>query len=279
MIKKSKNKYILINGLRLHYIESGDENARPMILLHGTGDNAHMWDYLIPTISKHFRTIALDQRGHGGSDWAVPPEYGCEDYVSDLGEFVEALQLEGFVLIGHSMGALHATRFAAMKSQKVAGLIHVDIEPCPPSWNKEYLRGLYDTLPDYYESAEDLVRQIQETSPFAEKELLFRLASFSLYEGADCKLHTRFDKEVLHHFDQYDLRRHLTDIKCPTLIIRGKESRVMRREKAQQMNGIIIDSRLEEIPRASHPVHTDNPDGFQSSILRFLEDAGLIDKC
>ncbi|RJR21183.1 MAG: alpha/beta hydrolase [Desulfobacteraceae bacterium] len=270
-------KYISINGLRLHYIESGDENARPMILLHGTGDNAHIWDGLISSISKHFRTIALDQRGHGCSDWAIPPAYGCDDYVSDILEFVDDLQLEGIVLIGHSMGALHATRFASIKPQKVAGLIHVDIEPSPPLWNKKYLLNLYHTLPDYYASTEDFVRQLQQTSPFAEKDLLLQLANHALHEGVDGWLRPRFDKEVLRHFDQYDLSHDLVRITCPALIIRGEESRVMRRKEARQMNRMMLKSRLEEIPHATHPVHTDNPHAFQQAVFKFLEDAGLID--
>lgn len=270
-------KYIHINGLRLYYIESGDENARPMILLHGTGDNAHIWDGLVSSISKYFRTVALDQRGHGNSDWAVPPAYGCDNYVSDLVEFVEGLQLEGIVIIGHSMGALHATRFASIKPEKVAGLIYVDIEPSPPSWNKKYLLNLYHTLPNYYASTENFVRQLQETSPFADKEQLFRLARHALCENADGVLRTKFDKEVLHHFDQYDLSRDLVRIRCPALIIRGKESRVMGREEAQKMNRIMLNSRLEETPRATHPVPTDSPEGFHQAIFKFLEDAGLID--
>jgi len=276
MRKLGRSKYILINSLRLHYIESGDKNARPMILLHGTGDNAHTWDHFVSNMSKYFRTLALDQRGHGDSEWAKSPAYGCEDYVSDLADFIEALQLEGVVLVGHSMGALHADSIASMKSQKVSALIHVDIEPCPPTWNKEYLRNLYHTLPEYYESTEDLMRQIEKTSPFAEKGLLFRLASFSLYEGMDGKLRTKFDKEVLHYFDHYNVNRHLPNINCPTLIIRGKESQVMRREKAEQMNRMIFGSRFEEIPLATHPVHADNPDGFQRAIFRFLKNAGLV---
>lgn len=278
MIRESKDKYLHMNGLRFHYIESGDDNARPMVLLHGTGDNAHTWSHLVPTISKYFRTLALDQRGHGGSDWAIPPAYGRKDYVSDLDRFVKALHLDGFVLLGHSMGALHAAEYASMAPRKVAGLIHVDIEPCPPSWNKKYLGDLYDTLPDYYETTEDLVHQIQETSPFAQDKLLFHLASLCLCEGTDGRLHTRFDKEVLRHFDQYDLWWNLGNIKCPTLIVRGKESRVMRREKAQQMNKIISESRFEEIPSATHPVHIDNPHAFQKAIFKFLTSVGLVGK-
>ena len=277
MTDQPQNNYIPINNLRLHYLEWGKEGFRPMVLLHGTGDNAHMWDYFASSASNYFRIIALDQRGHGDSDWAIPPNYRCNHYVSDLTELIEALKLTGFILMGHSMGALHATRYASMRPDQVAGLIHMDIEPCPPSWNKKYLRRLYDTLPDFYNSIQDFINQIQETSPYAKKEILSYLAPFSLNKKGGGKLYRKFDKEVLNRFDQYDLRPHLANIKCPTLIIRGEESLVMRRKIAQEMNRTILNSKLVEIPRATHPVCNDNPTKVRQIVLDFLKYSDLID--
>jgi esterase len=274
----TKNNYISINNLCLHYMELGKEVFRPMILLHGSGDNAHIWDYFASYALNHFRIINLDQRGHGDSDWAIPPAYSCDDYVSDLSGLIEALKLTGVILMGHSMGALHAAMYASMRPDKVAGLIYMDIEPYPPFWNKKYLRGLYDTLPEFYNSSQDFVNQARETSKYAKKEILSYLASFALKKKEDDKFYRKFDIEVLNHFDQYDLRLHLGYIKCPTLIIRGEESRVMRREIAQEMNQNILNSKLVEIPHAGHPVCTDNPTNVQQVVLDFLKDTGLIDR-
>jgi pimeloyl-ACP methyl ester carboxylesterase len=247
-----------------------------MILLHGTGDTAHVWDHFASSALKHFRIIALDQRGHGDSDRANPPAYGCDDYVGDLAGLIEALQLADVVLMGHSMGALHATRYASMRPDKLAGLVHVDIESCPPTWNREYLRGLYDTLPAFYHSIQDFVGFMQKSSPYARKEMLTYIASYALKERKDGRFYPKIDREVLSHFDQYDLRLYLADVKCPTLIVRGEESRVMRREIAQEMNRAISSSRLVEIPQAAHPVHTDNPQQFHSAVLDFLKDSHLL---
>ena len=276
MIREAESKYIVINHLRLHYLEWGEEGSRPMVLLHGSGDNAHVWDYFSSYASNHFRIIALDQRGHGNSDWPIPPAYELNDYVSDLIQLIETMQMNEIILMGHSIGALHATAYAAMKPEKVSALIHIDIEPCPPSWNKKYLRRLYDTMPTLYDSVQDFVNQIQENSPFANKEMLFYLASFALSKKEDGKFYAKFDREVLSHFDQYDLRPHLYSIRCPTLILRGEESRVTRREIALEMSKIISNSKLVEIPSATHPVHTDNPPKFQEAVLEFLNDCGLI---
>ncbi len=68
-----REQTLMINGLRLRFLEWGPVSGRPMVLLHGTGDNACTWDLLAPHLASHFRVIALDQRGHGKSGWAVPP--------------------------------------------------------------------------------------------------------------------------------------------------------------------------------------------------------------
>ncbi|MDY6851748.1 MAG: alpha/beta hydrolase [Thermodesulfobacteriota bacterium] len=277
MNQHPKEKYIRINGLRLHYLESGAKSSRPMILLHGTTDNAHVWDYIRAEVSAGFRVIALDQRGHGESDRPRPPAYKCEDYVSDLSELVKALELDGFVLMGHSMGALHAARYTSLNPDKVAGLIYVDIEPRPPDWNREYLHKRCHTLPGFYDSVQDFVDRNRGTNPFSQDEILFYLAGFALEERDDGKFYPKFDKEVLGRFDRYDVREGLVRISCPTLIIRGERSVVMRRKAAEEMNQAVSGSRFVEIPLATHPAHTDNPTRFQREVMNFLKETRLID--
>jgi pimeloyl-ACP methyl ester carboxylesterase len=270
------NKDISINTIRLHFLEWGRKAFKCMILLHGSGANAHMWDHFASYSLENFRIIAVDQRGHGSSNWARPPAYSCNDYVNDLDRLVESLKPGKVILMGHSMGALHAASYAATKPDRVAALIYVDIEPCPPSWNKKYLREQYYNLPDFYESVQDFVSNMKESSPYAKDEMLNFLALFALKKKGDGKFYIKFDKEVLNNFDQYDLRPVLKAIKCPTLIIRGAESQVMRREIALEMNRTVTNSRLVEIDHATHQVHTDNPLAFGQAVLDFLVDCNLI---
>ena len=63
--KDPREHYLAIHGLRLRYLEQGPVRARPVVLLHGTGDNIHTWDLITPHLAPHFRVVALDQRGHG----------------------------------------------------------------------------------------------------------------------------------------------------------------------------------------------------------------------
>jgi pimeloyl-ACP methyl ester carboxylesterase len=270
-----REQHLLVKGLRVRFLEWGSEKARSMILLHGTGDNAHTWDLLAPHLAPHFRVIALDQRGHGKSGWAEPPAYRCGDYMIDLTALVDSLGLEGMILLGHSMGALHASLYAALNPGRVSALIHVDIEPRPPDWNRKYLLGLYKNLPDSYTAPEDFIAELTKNAPYARAEHLRHLATLSLMRRDD-RWYRTYDREILARFDNYDLRGNLPDIQCPALIVRGDESRVLGHQAAEQMVKALPAGELVEIPEATHPAHMDNPDGFREAVMGFLKKHGFI---
>jgi non-heme chloroperoxidase len=168
------------------------------------------------------------------------------------------------------MGALHATRYASLRPEKVSTLIHADIEPCPPEWNKKYLLNLYEELPAFYETVDQYVSELRKNSPYAEENLLYDMASHALVQGEDGRFRCRFDRETLSHFDNYDLRPCLRHIQCPSLVIRGKESRVMTEPIAREMSQTIPRCTFVEIQKAAHPVLTDNPTEFLRAISNFL---------
>ena len=265
--------YLQLGALRIHLQDRGA--GRPVLLLHGTGDNARTWDLFAAGLSKSFRVLAMDQRGHGKSDWAVPPAYRCEDYLHDLTAAIDILGLDGLILLGHSMGALHASLYAALNPGRVAALIHVDIEPFPPDWNRKYLLGLYKSLPDAYASPEDYVDEIARNAPYARREYLRDLASTALERKGD-RWHRTYDREILARFDHYDLRDRLAEIRCPTLVIRGTESRVLGREAAERMVRALPSGELAEIPKATHPAHLDNPEAFREAVTGFLARHGFL---
>ena len=269
---KACSQYIMANKLRLHYLEWDAKKKPVMLLLHGTGDDAHIWQDFVLFAARDFRVIALDQRGHGKSDWARPAAYSCKDYVGDIAAVINGLKLTKIILIGHSMGALHATTFAAEHPEFVSALVHVDINPKPPEWNRDYLHGLFDTLPRTYSCVKDYSKILGKASPYAAEKTLFNLAAQALEKKQDSKFYRRCDLEVFHHFDQYNLDSILEKISCPTLIVRGTESKVMSKKAAREMEKKIITSRLVEIPRATHSVLTDAPDKFQKAVEKFISE-------
>src|SRR6266540_6577460 len=115
------------NGLPLHYLDWGNEAAPPMLLLHGFSGHAHTWDIFARAMCDQFRVLALDQRGHGDSDWAKDGAYGVDDHAADIGAFQDRLALGPLVLVGLSMGGRNAIRYTASHPGKVEQLVIVDI--------------------------------------------------------------------------------------------------------------------------------------------------------
>src|SRR5215831_17472979 len=97
-------QYLDVGGLRLHYLDWGNPTAQPMVLLHGFTGHAHTWDIFAAAMCERFHVLALDQRGHGDSDWAKDGAYRPDDHARDIRAVHDRLGLRAVVLIGLSMG-------------------------------------------------------------------------------------------------------------------------------------------------------------------------------
>lgn len=92
---------------KLHYVESGTENDRVILLLHGFPDCYFGWRYQIPVLSRHYRVIALDLKGFSDSDKpAMRHNYRPNTICSELKDFLEALHIKTVTIIGHDLGGL-----------------------------------------------------------------------------------------------------------------------------------------------------------------------------
>ncbi|MFP6639152.1 MAG: alpha/beta hydrolase, partial [Myxococcota bacterium] len=116
------------NGLTLNLLEWSREGV-PMLLLHGFSNEAHIWDDFAPSVALHYRVLALDQRGHGESDWHPKAAYDYDDFVADLEAVIDELEIDRFVLVGHSLGGRVAMLYGGRHPEKLAGLVIVDSAP------------------------------------------------------------------------------------------------------------------------------------------------------
>ena len=80
-------------------------------------------------MTDRYRVLALDQPGHGETDWAEADRYGIDDMADDLEAFVRALGLQGFTLLGRSMGGMVAMDYAGRRPKPLAACVIVDIGP------------------------------------------------------------------------------------------------------------------------------------------------------
>src|SRR4029453_11113331 len=89
--ERARSRTETINGLRLHFLESGPAGARPLCFLQGGAAHAPWFDAVTPFFEDRSHVVSLDQRGHGESQWAVPAAYGTEDFGADLRGLMDVL--------------------------------------------------------------------------------------------------------------------------------------------------------------------------------------------
>src|ERR1700731_4010789 len=112
--------------------------------MHGNSANAWWWEPLARAIAPEYRLLALDQRGHGDSEWARPVAYSPADYASDIARFVQhiASNAEKPVVVGHSMGGLNVLAFARQHPESVRGAMAIDVAVTSSRGRDRYLRRL-----------------------------------------------------------------------------------------------------------------------------------------
>ena len=80
--------------MRFHYLDWGTAGRHPILFLHGGGLNAHTWDVVCLMLRRDYHCFALDQRGHGDSEWEPTSDYSHDSQVGDVEGFFAKLQLK-----------------------------------------------------------------------------------------------------------------------------------------------------------------------------------------
>ncbi len=275
--------FIEFNDARFHYcdwqiadpaIPSGNDSAPALVILHGFAGCARAFDPFAREMQSRYRILALDQRGHGETDWAK--SYSIEQAVEDLEAFRLALGLERFSLLGQSMGGTVSFMYAARHPDVVERLVLGDTGPETLGVGLSRIRATvqmretFDTLEDAYQWAHKMNPRPPEA---AQRER----TRANLMQRDDGKWTWRYDP-ALRKSDPPIVRpdaetqwQALRQLKCPTLILRGAETDVLGRETAERMVREIPNARLVELPKSGHQVPFDNPEAFLKAIKGFLE--------
>src|SRR6266571_691106 len=129
---QAADRFVTVNGLRIHYLEWGSTERQPLIMLHGIGRVAHMFDHIAPHFAANYHVMAVDMRGHGDSAWDPKGAYLVEDYTKDIEALAEQLHLRNIVIWGNSTGGRVAQVLAGMHPELVAAVISEDVGPERP---------------------------------------------------------------------------------------------------------------------------------------------------
>jgi pimeloyl-ACP methyl ester carboxylesterase len=269
--ESARRRSVVVGGLRLSFLEWGSAGRPVLCFLHGGSAHAHWFDFVAPAFVDRFHVIALDQRGHGESQWAEPPAYGTEDFAADLLGLVDALGFQRVALIGHSMGGHNSMSFAAWHPERVSALVIVDSRPVIPSDRLDRLRRRGERTLRPYPSREAAAQSFRlvprETN--ADPALLAHLGAAGVVERGGAWVY-RFDPASNAERRPVDAWTLLDRITAPTLIARGELSPVLPRDMADKLRAAIHGATLVEIPASYHHLVLDNPWAFVQELDRFV---------
>jgi pimeloyl-ACP methyl ester carboxylesterase len=113
-----------VNGIKLHYLDWGGDGP-PLVLVHGIGDNPHIFHDLAAYLRTDFHIIAYARRGHGRSD-APPGPYDGSMLTEDLRQLLNTLGLQQAHLLGWSMGGNEITELVSRYPDRVGKLVYLD---------------------------------------------------------------------------------------------------------------------------------------------------------
>ena len=275
---KSQDRYLYANGLKLHYLDWGNDKQQAMLLLHGFMAHAHVWDDFALNFRSYYHVISLDQRGHGESCWSKDMSYTLDDHFSDIAYFVETLGLKNLILIGHSMGGRNALFYAACTSHNVKRFVLVDSRPDDTPQASKALRHLLENFPLQASSLNEVMRKIQSLYPYLSRDFCHHIASYGYKQVRDGTFVPRYDSKMglqskRAGYATEDLWLFMKNIACPVLIIRGKGSSFLSRKVAQNMCKFIPKAELREIPESTHMPAQENPVAFNKVISDFLSNS------
>jgi pimeloyl-ACP methyl ester carboxylesterase len=266
-------KHILfdVRGLRLHALERGQ--GAPVLLLHGWLDHAHSFDLLAPLLPG--RTIALDFRGHGDSQWVgAGGFYHFLEYVADLDEVVEQLSPDAPIrIVGHSMGAAAGLIYSAARPGRVAHLTLMDAVPLSisteeiPARLTSYLADLRKAprnrrrVESVADAAERLRRNNASLSPQA--ALLLAEHGVSPDPEQDGMLAWKWDPLLRAH-SPMPVTEEAVQLICaqataPMLALRGEHG-MLAPEAELRARFPHLKMTVQTVPGTGHHLHLDAPD-------------------
>ena len=279
-----RSRYVMANGVRTHYTEVGD-NGPVIIAIHGggagSGGNAGMGG-LLPELASNFRVIAIDSiGGFGDTDPSAPVPYGVQSRVDHLEDFVDALCLDKFIIMGNSQGAWVAAKYAILHPDRVTKMVLIATatigaamgipeEPTPAlkvllgyDYTREGMKKMLEALAVNHDKVTDELieaRYAASMRPGAKEGMAAHAAG-----------HRYLQSEVMR--PNFDMTTTLPAITkhIPTIFIWGNDDQMAPVALGHKLQPMLPDVKWHFIDDAGHQVQTDQPEKLGQIITEFAK--------
>jgi pimeloyl-ACP methyl ester carboxylesterase len=274
--------------LKLHYVDWGNPDAPPLLLVHGGRDHCRSWDWVAEELRNDWHIIAPDLRGHGDSAWSPDGNYELAPFVYDLGQLVHQLDLAPVTIVAHSMGGNIATRYTGLYPENVRKLVAIEgLGPSPKilaerdeigvggrfrKWVEDK-RNAAGRTPKRYPTLESALERMKAENSYLTDEQARHLTIYGVSRNEDGSWTWKFDNYLnfwsASEMSQEDLQSIWRAITCPVLLLNGADSWASNPEKDGRIKDFNT-AKVIEFENAGHWLHHDQFDRFVAELKAFL---------
>ena len=256
------------NGIDINYTIDGE--GPWLAMSHSLACNLHMWDEEAKRLSKRYKVLRYDTRGHGESS-APAGAYTLELLADDLHALLQALGVQSAHFVGLSMGGMIGQTYALKYPGMFKSLALCDTTSRYPAAAASLWAERIKTVEA--QGMEPLVASTLErwfTAPFrqARPEVVAKVAAMIRstpvpgYVGCS------------HAIPKINVTARLKEIRCPSVVIVGKDDPGTPVAMAEEIHQALPGSELVVIPSAAHLSNLEQPDAFNQALTKFLDQAG-----
>ncbi len=274
--------------LRLHYVDWGNPDAPPLILLHGGRDHCRSWDRVAEELRHDWHVIAPDLRGHGDSEWSTDGTYNVMTCVYDLAQLIHQKKLAPVTIVSHSYGGNISLRYTGLYPDSVRRIVAIEgLGPSPKilkerdeedfadrirKWVDDK-RGAAGRTPRKYASLDEAYQRMKEENGYLSAEQAKHLTIHGISQNEDGSYSWKFDNyfRVWPPFDipTEELHKLWGAITCPTLLLYGADSWASNPAEDGRID-YFKNAEVKLYENAGHWLHHDQFDRFMSDVRAFI---------
>jgi 3-oxoadipate enol-lactonase len=253
---------------RLSYEAAGDPRLPPLMFLHGIGGAARAWRGQLEAFSDHYRTIAWDMPGYGGS--APPAQFSIPAFADALQDFLQQVGATKPILVGHSIGGMIVQQLLAMSPGIAGAVVLAQTSPAfgkpDGDWQKSFIDarlGPLDRGETLVSLAPTLVRELVGDNPDASGIELARDCMAAVPEATY--------RATMLALMGFDLRSALGSITVPTLVLSGSKDNNAPAPMMAKMASYIPSATYVELEGVGHLANLERPGAFNAALDGFLK--------
>jgi pimeloyl-ACP methyl ester carboxylesterase len=269
----SPSQFTEVDGLRVHYRDTGDRSAKQtVVLLHGFGSSLQTWDEWASDLEKNRRVIRLDLAGFGLTGASPDNNYSDDADVARLFKFLEKINVQKCILVGHSMGGRIAWNFASSYPERLEGLalLAPDGFPAPGQivGAKPYDAGPLANLLKFFMPKFIIKKSLEPAffdSSFMTDILLDRYYDMLRAPTVRTAILQRMSQTIT-----VDPVPKLRKINIPTLLLWGERDQMIPASNSQDYSRVMPNAKVIILQRASHLLQEENAQASLASFKEFL---------